>query len=148
MKFKRSLQIICVLSTLMIITICFTGCACQLSDEEIEILPLEYEVRDYEQTVIVEISHWNSVGCEGVIVDACSHDVLEKGDTIFAELERGNSKIYYKDGTEFQYNKEGVAASECDIVAGSKIEVKFKALAYKNVDKERIYVEEIREIEE
>lgn len=152
MKFKRSVPILAGIAAIFIICICLIGYLCgAFTDDNINELPVVTpigEFRDYEQTVIVEINYWDIGGCEGVVVDSCNHDMLKKGDTVFVNIYRDDSKVYNKDEIEIQYDRRSNDANPCGIAAGSMIEVKFKGLAYKNIDRPIIFVEELKEIEE
>ncbi len=118
------------------------------SAEEITEPILEVEHRYYEQRVIVEVLYWNGYGCKAVVLEANNHDIIKDGDTIFAHMDSPNTKVYYKDGTEFEFDWVDGNANQCSISSGSKIEIKFYALSYKNIDTPQIYVNEIRELAE
>lgn len=111
-------------------------------------LPLEVEGRDYVQTVKVKVISWGGKHFDGVIVDACNHDVLCEGDTVTVNLDVPDVKVYYREGIEFEYDMESGNLNSCNIAIGSRIEVKFKALAYKDRECLQIFADEIRELAE
>ena len=117
-------------------------------DRDYTELVLKIDTRDYEQQAIVKVIYWNIEGCQAVVVDAKNHDIIKEGDTIFVHVASPNTKIYYKDGTEFALDWEECNADECKILQESKIEIKFYDLAYENIDVPRIYADEVIELED
>lgn len=148
MNWRKVLLIVCVVICCGAIGIWIFNTIIKQPDGDSRVELSKIETRDYEQQAIVKVVYWSMMGCQAVVVDAKNHDIIKEGDTIFVHVASPNTKIYYKDGTEFALDWEECNADECKISPESKIEIKFYKLAYENMNEPVIIVEEARELEE
>lgn len=148
MNWRKALLIACVVICCGAIGIWIFDTITKQPDGDYTELVLKIDTRDYEQQAIVKVIYWNIEGCQAVVVDAKNHDIIKEGDTIFVHVASPNTKIYYRDGTEFALDWEECNADECKILPESKIEIKFYSLGYENIDVPQIYASEVRELEE
>lgn len=107
----------------------------------------EIETRNELQKVVLVVDKWNDEGFFGTMTDDCVHDVFKEGDEIYVYCMEEDLYVEYKGGDKFFVDVKEPNMHECEVKSGSKIEISFYSLEYKNVTSYVIYARNLKEVE-
>lgn len=98
-----------------------------------------------ENTTILKVDTWLSIGFMGYVVKTDQKDIFEENELIKVAFDN-DVEVVYANGEKFVYHEEEPNAEECYIKPGSIVQVKFHSYGTKEENEEnRIEAEKVIE---